>query len=120
MEERREIKRITMQRPAKILIQDFQPENCIAVDLNSRGVGVETTHTRSLPGEFVLTFDAGRTLRRCRLVWRVFNRLGAEFTDSAQVLTPERNTIAGAVIALAILVLIALADAPIGTAWVGF
>jgi hypothetical protein len=51
---------------------------CRVEDLTSQGACVVVTADLvcDLPDSFELTFDEGRTLRVCRIVWRKRNRIG--------------------------------------------
>jgi hypothetical protein len=40
---------------------------------------METSDVLDLPDVVDVTLDSGRTIRRCRLVWRSFKELGAKF-----------------------------------------
>ena len=51
---------------------------CCVRDITSFGARLEFHDAPVLPTEFNLTFDA-KTLRRCRLKWRIANEVGVSF-----------------------------------------
>jgi hypothetical protein len=48
-------------------------------DLTNVGAGIEIPNAIDLPEVLEMTFDGGRSIRPCRLVWRTFSRTGVEF-----------------------------------------
>ena len=55
--------------------------DCTVRNITSLGARLEFQSTASIPSTFELTFDAGRTLRVCHVVWRTIAELGVEFLD---------------------------------------
>ena len=54
---------------------------CHITDLTDRGARIRTHDLPLVPTTFDLTLDNFRTIRRCRLVWRNGDFLGAAFVD---------------------------------------
>ena len=54
---------------------------CIVINVTNRGAKIRTHDLPVLPATFNLTFDNFRTIRRCRLIWRAGDFLGAAFED---------------------------------------
>jgi hypothetical protein len=57
--------------------------DCLIVNTSELGACVEVTPSTDptdIPGEFTLLLDAPRAKRRCRVVWRSFQRIGVQFT----------------------------------------
>ena len=55
------------------------PVTCILRNLSSAGGCVEVFSEVHVPDEFTLSWDKGKTVRRCRVEWRSGNRVGVEF-----------------------------------------
>jgi hypothetical protein len=79
MQECRTIQRTQVLVVARIILEDSSVVDCAVRDLTSIGAGIEIPDIGELPKTFALTFDAGHSLRPCRLVWREVNRMGVEF-----------------------------------------
>jgi hypothetical protein len=54
---------------------------CNVINVTNRGGKIRTHDLPVLPATFNLTFDNFRTIRRCRLIWRAGDLLGAAFED---------------------------------------
>ena len=54
--------------------------DCIVRDISPLGARVELCDTSKLANIFELTFDSGRTLRACHVVWRRPMHVGVEFS----------------------------------------
>lgn len=52
---------------------------CVIRNLSERGARLHVADIRSIPSEFVLTFDADGTSRSCFVKWRRGDSLGVEF-----------------------------------------
>jgi hypothetical protein len=79
MDERREIQRTRVLRTVQLHI----PGHANAVEssvrnLTAKGAGL-TIYTAILPLTFYLSFDAFRTMRLCRLIWRRNDKVGVMF-----------------------------------------
>ena len=79
MQERRKITRTRVLEGAKLLLGKSSVRDCVVRDLTNAGAGVEVPNTIDLPEVLDLTFNGGRSLRPCRLVWRKINKTGVEF-----------------------------------------
>jgi len=54
---------------------------CYVRDITSVGARLEFSDAPVLPTDFNLTFD-GKTMRPCRLQWRIANEVGVSFESS--------------------------------------
>jgi hypothetical protein len=79
MQERRKITRTRALKGAKLLLGNSSVIDCVVRDITNVGAGVEVPNTIDLPEALDLTYDGGRSLRRCRRVWRKLNKIGVEF-----------------------------------------
>jgi hypothetical protein len=52
---------------------------CVVRHLTKAGARIEVPSTFDVPETFNMTFDGGRSIRPCRLVWRAFNEMTVEF-----------------------------------------
>lgn len=52
---------------------------CVVRHLTKVGARIEVPSTFYVPETFNMTFDGGRSMRPCRLVWRAFNEMTVEF-----------------------------------------
>jgi hypothetical protein len=52
---------------------------CVVRSLTNVGARIEIPSTFDLPETFNMTFDGGRSIRPCRLVWRALNETAVEF-----------------------------------------
>ena len=71
MQERRKFSRARVLKAAKLFLGSSSVLDCEVRNLSSTGARVATP---------TMTFDSGRTLRACRIVWRKPNEAGLEFT----------------------------------------
>jgi hypothetical protein len=79
MQERRKLNRLRVLKGAKLLWGTSSVLDCQVRNLNSSGVRVQIPNTAELPERLTMTFDGGRTLRSCRIVWRNPDESGLEF-----------------------------------------
>ena len=79
MYERRKSPRASVLRDAKFLLGNSSVRDCFLRDLTDTGARVEIPNTIDLPGALELTFNGGRSFRRCRLVWQKMGWTGVEF-----------------------------------------
>jgi PilZ domain len=79
MQERRKITRTRVLKGATFLLKNSSVRDCVVRDLTNAGAGVEVPNTIDLPVALELTFDGGRSFRRCRLVWRKISKTGVQF-----------------------------------------
>ena len=82
MQERRRIPRTRIFAIAKAIApHPVRPHDCAVRNISSLGARLEFPTTTAIPSIFELTFDAGRTLRVCHVVWRTMTEIGVEFSD---------------------------------------
>jgi len=84
MQERRKYARSRVVRRAKLLLETSSLVDCLVRDLTNTGARVEAVNARELPQALDMTFDGGRSMRPCRLVWRTTNEVGIEFSKSSR------------------------------------
>ena len=63
--------------------------DCVVRDVSPLGARLELRDTSTLRNIFELTFDAGRTLRACHVVWRTPTDVGVEFSPGLQLPTND-------------------------------
>jgi hypothetical protein len=51
----------------------------IVHNISATGAGLTMVSTAPVPDAFDLSFDGGRTLRHCRVLWRTATEIGLEF-----------------------------------------
>jgi hypothetical protein len=78
--ERRAVGRTTINRDALMFFngQDRVHECCVR-NVTNHGAGLRLNGVNIVPSEFGISFDSFRTMRRCRLVWRDGDLVGAAF-----------------------------------------
>ena len=79
MQERRKRPRLRVLKSAKLVLRKSSVFDCVVRDLTNVGAGIEIPNTIDLPEALEMTFDGGRSIRPCRLVWRTFSRTGVGF-----------------------------------------
>ena len=79
MAERRKSVRSRVLKNAKFIVDASLVIDCFVRNLTVAGAQVELPRTAELPDRLTMTFDSGRTLRSCRIVWRDQNKAGLEF-----------------------------------------
>jgi hypothetical protein len=52
---------------------------CCVRDVTNQGAGLYLNDLTMVPAEFGISFDNFRTMRRCRLIWRDGDFVGASF-----------------------------------------
>ena len=52
---------------------------CVVRRLTKVGAHIEVPPSFDVPETFNMTFDGGRTIRPCRLMWRSLNEMAVEF-----------------------------------------
>ena len=67
----------TTRRPSLVI-------DCVVRDVSPLGARLELRDTSTFPNIFELTFDSGRTLRACHVVWRTPTDVGVEFSPGLQ------------------------------------
>ena len=79
MQHHRKFERTRMQKSARILLKEYSGIDCVVRDLTNAGAGIQLPKMLDLPEALDLTFDRGRSIRSCRLVWRTLDKIGVEF-----------------------------------------
>src|SRR5271166_5891154 len=83
MLERRRIPRTCIFAAAKAITGRHPPVpyDCSVRNISRLGACLEFGTTSAIPSVFELTFDAGRTLRECHVIWRTTTEVGVAFLD---------------------------------------
>ena len=81
MQERRKHQRLRVLKSAKLVFGNASVLDCVVRDLTTVGARIKIPNTIDLPQVFEMTFDGGRSIRSCRLVWRTSSRTGVEFSE---------------------------------------
>jgi hypothetical protein len=78
--ERRAVGRTTINRDVLMYFsgQDGVHACCVR-DVTNQGAGLRLNGLTMVPSEFGISFDNFRTMRRCRLIWRDGDFVGASF-----------------------------------------
>ena len=79
MQERRKVVRTSVLRSAKLVTEQPVAVDCVVADLTNAGAGLQVPDALRLPEYFGLSFDAGYSMRACRLIWRRDDRAGVKF-----------------------------------------
>jgi len=80
MAECRKFPRMRVLKSAKIVLGASSVLDCVVSDLTNCGARVKILNAANLPKDVAITFDAGRTCRPCRVVWRSIDETGLQFT----------------------------------------
>lgn len=81
MNEQRRVRRTRVDKRAKVIL-DQSLHDCIVCDISSLGARLLFMDTSGTLNSFELTFDAGRTLRKCRVAWSSETQVGVEFQEA--------------------------------------
>lgn len=81
MKERRKSGRSRVLKRAKLVLGSSSVLDCVVRNLTNVGARIEIPNTVSLPEKLDVTFDGGRSVRPCRLVWRTLKVTGVEFCE---------------------------------------
>ena len=81
MLERRKHQRLRVFKSVKLVFGNASVLDCVVRDLTTVGARIEIPNTIDLPQVFEMTFDGGRSIRSCRLVWRTSSGTGVEFSE---------------------------------------
>ena len=79
MQERRKRPRMRVLKSAKFILGKSSVFDCVVRDLTNVGAGIDIPNAIGLPEVLEMTFDDGRSIRSCRLVWRTLSKTGVEF-----------------------------------------
>ena len=78
--ERRNTQRTRVVKGGKLVSrQHASTVDCTVRNISIQGACLELVTTVSMPEELELSFDAFRTIRRCRVKWRTAKELGVAF-----------------------------------------
>jgi len=78
MLDRRKITRTRVSKCAGI-VAEGSLDACVVRDISALGACLALSRNAGIPDFFDLTFDAARTLRKCRVAWRSEFAIGVEF-----------------------------------------
>ena len=81
-DERRRYARTRVFRGAQLFAED-RIGSGIVHNISATGLGLTMGSTARVPDSFDLSFDGGRTLRPCRVLWRTATEIGLEFQGSS-------------------------------------
>jgi hypothetical protein len=77
---RRAVGRTTINRDVLMYsLGQVGVHTCCVRDVTNHGAGLGLNGLNILPSEFDISFDTFRTMRRCRLIWRDGDFVGASF-----------------------------------------
>jgi PilZ domain len=80
MLEKRQIQRTRVLKGAKIILDNRSSLfDCTVRNLTNHGASVHLASSVGIPDVFSLSFDFGRSSRRCRVIWRTENKIGVVF-----------------------------------------
>ena len=77
-DERRRHARTRLFRTAQLFAEEGIG-SCIVRNISATGAALTMDSTTHVPDTFDLSFDGGRTLRPCRVLWRTAREIGLEF-----------------------------------------
>jgi hypothetical protein len=78
--ERRAVGRTTINRDVSMFFTgQVRVRKCSVRDVTNLGAGLRLNGLNILASEFYISFDSFRTARRCRLIWREGDFVGAVF-----------------------------------------
>jgi len=81
MVERRRFPRTKVFKGANVLLCGRSTVSCIVRNLSNHGACLQLPSTADLSVEFDLSFDTGRTLRKCRIAWQTLTNIGVSFVQ---------------------------------------
>jgi len=79
VQERRNSTRSRVLKGAKIILGASSVIDCVVRNVTNSGARVQIANTVVLPEDLGLTFDGGRSVRDCRVVWRTVTETGVKF-----------------------------------------
>jgi hypothetical protein len=77
--ERRAVGRTTINRDVLMYFSGQDAVHACVRDVTNHGAGLRLNGLNILPSEFGISFDNFCTMRRCRLIWRDGDFVGAAF-----------------------------------------
>jgi hypothetical protein len=76
--ERRALGRTSINRDALMFLSgQARVHACCVRDVTNLGAGIRLNGLKIVPLDFDLSFDGFRTIRKCRLIWRESDFMGA-------------------------------------------
>jgi hypothetical protein len=78
--ERRAVGRTTINRDV-LMFFNGSVHACCVRDVTNHGAGLKLNGVNIVPLDFDISFDNFRTMRRCRLIWRDGDFVGAAFNS---------------------------------------
>jgi hypothetical protein len=83
MQTRRKFERTKVSRKARLIFGDSGTTlDCLVLNLNTFGACIRLDDQSEIPEDVELTFDGARTLRSCRVAWRLDSRVGLSFCST--------------------------------------
>jgi len=80
VQERRRVRRTRVLKGARIIFnQQTLTVDCVVRNLTNLGACLHVPGVTGFPAAFELTFDAGRSGRNCRVIWRLADTTGVVF-----------------------------------------
>ena len=79
VQERRKLSRSRILKDAKLVVGSASTLDCVVRNITNTGARIEIANTMQLPEVVGLTFDGGRTLQECQVVWRRVTETGLKF-----------------------------------------
>jgi hypothetical protein len=80
MQEKRRVQRSRVVKDVKIILNDGSSLfHCPVLNLTNLDSCVYVKSSVDIPNSFALSFDRARSSRRCRVIWRIENKLGVSF-----------------------------------------
>ena len=74
----RTVGRTTINREVLMFFNGNVHAGCVR-DVTNHGAGLRLNGVNIVPPDFGISFDNFRTMRRCRLIWRIGDFVGAAF-----------------------------------------
>ena len=92
--EKRKSQRQTLKYPAKIDVASGDvPINCVLTDVSASGVRLTVESPDQVPEYFELVLAPDQVMRRCKVIWRDGNVVGAEFMKAGAFKTAQRRLV---------------------------
>jgi len=80
VQERRRVRRTRVLKDAKVIFdQQTLTVDCVVRNLTNLGGCLHVPGATGFPVAFELTFDDGRSGRKCRVIWRLADTTGVVF-----------------------------------------
>jgi hypothetical protein len=90
MSEKRRIQRTQVLKGAKIIFGNRSCLlDCVVKNLTNSGARLELPSLIGIPPSFELSFDQGRIMRSCRVMWQKGNNIGVSFGGAANPALPN-------------------------------